>query len=314
VVCTYERLPELLDCLRSLDRQTLAKSRYEIIIVDNSAAGTARKAVSILQGDGHNLAYVHEPNPGLTAARNRGLSQAQGQYIAYIDDDAVADVDWLEQAIQIHRAHHGVVGFLGGCVRPVFETARPVWLTDDLLPFLSMTVLGDEPMDVTAAPGLVGTNMIFPTHALREVGGFAAELGRKAERLLSNEELHVQSLLESKGLQSIYDPRVGVSHQVANSRLTKQWFRRRLYWQGRSDALWWQRQNGGARTARANEAARAMSLIAKHAAHRLHLVQSRGSARSAFASECHLLSRLGYVVGMIRGNGTRLMQPRVPLQ
>jgi hypothetical protein len=168
-----------------------------------------------------------------------------------------------------------------------------------------MTNLGDAPADVTSAQGVVGANMIFGTRALRDVGGFSGDLGRKGAILLSNDELHVKFLLEQKGLKSVYHPQVGVSHHAASARLTKRWFRRRLYWQGRSDAIWWHHQNDASLSSRAAEAITAAILMAKHAAHWLRIARPKDCARSAFASECHLLSRVGYIVGLAKGNGAR---------
>jgi GT2 family glycosyltransferase len=278
----------------------LQESKYEVIVIDNSSDGTARDTVAKFQHVARNLCYVHEAKLGLAAARNQGLRHARGELIAYIDDDAVADPEWLECAIKVCQAQAGTIGALAGRVRPIFETARPAWLTDDLLPFLSMTTLGDAPVELTGKSGLVGANMIFHTQALRGVGGFSADLGRKGERLISNEELHVQSLLEANGLRSIYHPGVAVSHHAPASRLTKQWFRRRLYWQGRSDAISCRQQKHAGAMERITEAKSTSLLIAKHLAHWLGLRNPERNDRSRFATECHLLSQVGYLVGLIR--------------
>jgi hypothetical protein len=82
-----------------------------------------------------------------------------------------------------------------------------------------------------------GANVVYKKEALLRVGGFSIELGRKGNLLLSNEEILLQRQLERLGYRTYYDPRISVRHHVAAERLTKNWFRRRAYWQGVSDAV-----------------------------------------------------------------------------
>jgi succinoglycan biosynthesis protein ExoM len=86
------------DGLRLAIQSVLAQSRRpeEIVIVDNSPQGDARGIVDNTRAVARcPVIYVHEARPGISNARNAGLAAASGRYIAFLDDDEIASVDWL---------------------------------------------------------------------------------------------------------------------------------------------------------------------------------------------------------------------------
>ena len=117
VVPTFERPRALLRTLTSLESQT-GGIRYEVIVVDNSPAASARSVVEA-HVSRHPLRYVHEPTPGISAARNRGVGVARGELVAFIDDDQEAAADWLAQLVGCRASHDADAVF--GWVEPVLE-------------------------------------------------------------------------------------------------------------------------------------------------------------------------------------------------
>jgi glycosyltransferase involved in cell wall biosynthesis len=89
VVCTRYRAELLARCLESLT--ALEHPSYEVVVVDNTA-GEQEVEDLVAAAGAH---YVVEPREGLNRARNTGARVAQGEIIAYIDDDAVAEPTWL---------------------------------------------------------------------------------------------------------------------------------------------------------------------------------------------------------------------------
>jgi glycosyltransferase involved in cell wall biosynthesis len=239
VICTHNRVRYLEQALEGLRKQTLPANLFEVLVVDNCSTDdtpmVARGAAATLK----NLRYCREDELGLSYARNRGLREATGDYIAYLDDDAVPDPDWLAAALDTFGSGGSKIGIVGGRVLPLWETPRPAWLIDDLLPYLTIIDLGDEVQEVDSITGIVGANMVFPRTLLIKMGGFPTQLGRKGKRLLSNEELVLKCKLKTAGYLAIYNPRAMVHHIAPRQRLTRRWFLNRLYWQGESDALWW---------------------------------------------------------------------------
>lgn len=302
VICTHNRASYLTKALDSLDRQTLPKSRYEVLLVDNCSSDGTNELATRRMAETPNLRYLYEAELGLSAARNRGLKEARSTFIAFLDDDAIADPDWLEWTIRVCEEHLDDLGFLGGKVRPIWEAERPDWLSDELLPFLSMTDLGDEPIEVNGSSGLVGANMTFKTQVLRNVGGFPTGLGRRGKKLLSNEEIQLKRRLEKLGLKSLYHPKVCVSHHAIASRLTKEWYRRRVYWQGRSDAVLWRGDVRPSGLQCAVRFSRASVSIAKAILFLFLYKAIRRHRELAFIKECHFFMYLGFMRGLLPNN------------
>jgi hypothetical protein len=122
VVPTFERPAALLRVLASLDAQDCALD-FEIVVVDNSPTASSREAVEA-HASRHPLRYFHEPTPGVSAARNRGVGAARGDLIAFIDDDEEADADWLAQLVRCREAYDADAVF--GWVEAVLEDGAAV--------------------------------------------------------------------------------------------------------------------------------------------------------------------------------------------
>lgn len=121
VVCTYRRPNLLAACLRScLEQQCPGDIHYEIVVVDNDGERSAWPVVVALQAESSiPLRYVEEPVANIAAARNLGVREALGTFVAFIDDDFVVPTDWLGAALRAF-ARSGADVVLGD-VRPIFE-------------------------------------------------------------------------------------------------------------------------------------------------------------------------------------------------
>jgi glycosyltransferase involved in cell wall biosynthesis len=111
-VCTRDRADDLARCLDSLER--LRYPKFEVLVVDNAPSSDAtRRLVERRRG----VRYVREPRQGLDWARNRAIEEAGGEIIAFTDDDAVADPEWLG-AIAAAFARDPAVAAVTGLVLP----------------------------------------------------------------------------------------------------------------------------------------------------------------------------------------------------
>lgn len=235
VVCTHNRVRHLVKAVESLISQSLPKSKYEILVVDNASTDDTPSVVRERFGDVVNLRYVHEPVLGLSQARNAGWQNARGKYVAYLDDDAVAVPGWLVSALEgFDSPKHGCVG---GKIDLIWETPPPAWLVGELLGALGFIDWSPVPAVIQPWQWLGGGNSAYPTDLLRKIGGFSTGLGRKGNCLLSNDENWVRERIEAMGLACYYHPGMKIGHCVGADRLNKQWFVRRGYWQGISDAV-----------------------------------------------------------------------------
>jgi glycosyltransferase involved in cell wall biosynthesis len=184
------------------------------------------------------LLYLYEATPGTNFARNSGLQVASGKYVAFMDDDAIASEHWLEQIIYDFDTVIPTPGIIGGKVSPVWEIAKPSWVTDKLLGALSI-------VDFAASPTflenkfLFSVNMAFPSQLLKKYGGFDTRLCRKGKNLVTNDEILIAHKLKRAGYKFYYNPAISVQHIIPANRLNPQWFVKRADAQGFSDAAMW---------------------------------------------------------------------------
>lgn len=237
IVCTRNQVDYLRKALASLKEQTLPRTEYEVIVVDNGSTDPTKRAVASFPGL-ENLRYLQEPVPGLSRARNMGWQQARGRYVAYLDDDAVASPWWLERIRHRFETIQPRPTGVGGPILPIWEAEKPPWLRDELEPYLGIVDWPVSPMALDEDRFyLAGSNVCYERAVLEESGGFPTGLGRKGPLLLSNEELWLQRYLLSRRKALWYDPEILVHHHIKAERLTPAWFLDRFFWQGVSDAL-----------------------------------------------------------------------------
>ncbi len=96
VIPHFNQLALLEKCLESLERQTLPRSRYQIIVADNGAPGGLGRLIA----DYPDVEFVEAQERGAAPARNAALARATGAAIAFIDADCVAAPDWLERGLE----------------------------------------------------------------------------------------------------------------------------------------------------------------------------------------------------------------------
>ncbi|MBW2000851.1 MAG: glycosyltransferase, partial [Deltaproteobacteria bacterium] len=187
------------------------------------------------------IRYIFEPIKGLSQARNTGWQAANGKYVAYLDDDAIACPRWLEKIMEAFETVKPAPASVGGRVVPLWESERPVWLEDRLLGAYAIVDWGDQArfLKPSNPEHHVGCNVAYTRQVLQECGGFNVNLGRKGRNLLSNDENLIRKYMDSHGLGIYYDPEILVEHVVPKERLTRRFMLRRHFWQGISDVVEW---------------------------------------------------------------------------
>ncbi|MDX1944599.1 MAG: glycosyltransferase [Pirellulaceae bacterium] len=235
-ICTYNRYPQLSDALASLRGQSLPARDYQILVVDNSPDRELARRFAA-DNAGSNCRFVGVDQPGLSRARNVAIAQSETPYLAFLDDDALASADWLARIVETFATVADEVAAVGGPADPIWEAPRPPWLHDDLLGYVGLLDWGPEPRAADENHWLIGTNVCYRRAALERVGGFRLDLGRRGELLVSNEELELQARLRAAGLRAWYSPEIRVRHRVPAERLTRDWLRRRVFWQAISEAI-----------------------------------------------------------------------------
>lgn len=243
-VCTFNRSRYLRNVLADLCAQTLARERYEILVVDNASTDETAQVAAEFTRAGGNVRYLHEPQQGLSHARNRGWHEARGEYVGYTDDDCRVPPEWLAVAEQIILEHRPAA--FGGPYYPFYDDPRPVWFRDEYGTAVRSSVAGPltRPEDF-----LSGGNMFFQRKVLEWLGGFDVAHGKRGWKLGYGEESALQKALRMRmpGNRIYYDPRLAVRHLMPPGKMTLCYQVRDRFARGR--AAWHLAPPGGERTA-----------------------------------------------------------------
>ena len=226
VICTYNRAELLRGALKSVCSQTLDKSLYEIIVVDNNSTDNTRSVVDDFAHYG-NVRYVVEKSQGLSYARNNGWRVAQGEYVAYFDDECTIPENWLMTAKQI--IDHGSPAVFGGPIFPSYNTKKPRWFKDS---YTSID-LGNEPKELHQET-VCGGNLCIRRSILQMFHGFNPTLGMKGNKLGFCEEVALQLSIRAKipDNKIYYDPRLYVYHLVRADKMCIRSIMRQRFAQG----------------------------------------------------------------------------------
>jgi glycosyltransferase involved in cell wall biosynthesis len=220
VVCTHNRASSLRHALNSLVVQTLGRLTYEVVVVNNCSTDETPAAVEAYQvSNGPCIRLVDEPLLGLGHARNRGWQAAQGDYVAFMDDDARADPRWLEGAVELFQTHRPVPIVVGGQIRPWYVNPKPVWYKDEY----EVRSWGGEVRCLSIGESFSGSNMIFAKDVLQQLGGFDVGVGMQGDRVSMGEETVLfHKIWDQLGDQAVllYHPKLVVYHAVSRRRMT----------------------------------------------------------------------------------------------
>ena len=233
VVCAYteERWNDLVAAVESLEQQIRA-SREIIVVVDHNPQLLERVRA-------HIPSVVAVPNHelrGLSGARNSGIAVAQGDVIAFLDEDASAAPDWLLRLLE-HYDNPQTLG-VGGAIEPVWQHGRPRWFPPEFDWVVGCTYQG-MPQTTTPVRNLIGCNMSFRRSVFETVGGFRNGIGRVGNRPVGCEETELCIRVRQRWPHTtlLYAPHARVYHRVPATRGRWHYFRARCYAEGLSKAM-----------------------------------------------------------------------------
>jgi len=127
-ICTFKRAELLKRLLERLENQrTEGLFTYSVVVADNDSRRSAEQFVSAFSATSQvHVTYCFEPQQNIALARNRALHHAEGDLVAFIDDDEFPADHWLYSLFKVYAAL-GVDGVLGP-VKPYFEDHPPAWV------------------------------------------------------------------------------------------------------------------------------------------------------------------------------------------
>ncbi|MFI2672187.1 glycosyltransferase family 2 protein [Streptomyces albidoflavus] len=239
VVCvhTEERWQDILDAVGSLVAQTLPPLEI-LLVVDHHPVLLERLERHFADGPRGVRVLPNAGPRGLSAGRNTGVGAARGDLVAFLDDDAVADPDWLRH-LAAGYADPRVLA-VGGRTLPRWASGRrPVWFPEEFDWVVGCTYRGHPPGRVRVR-NVLGGNASFRRSAFGLAGGFALGIGRDGgRRPLGGEETEfcVRLARVRPGAVLLVDDRAVIHHRVVPVRERFAYFLSRTWAEGLSKAL-----------------------------------------------------------------------------
>ena len=174
VVCCYRGENTIEMCLNSLIHQNYSNTKYEIIVVNDGAIDNSLKIIKLVISNNidNNLKIklIDKKNEGLSIARNTGLKICEGDIVVYIDEDAVAEKNYLNEIFNVFNLNKST-NCVGGTVELLNKDNR-------LASLLHYSVFNWY----MRSPGtVIGTNMAFKKEFLNSIGGFIPEFTRRGD-------------------------------------------------------------------------------------------------------------------------------------
>jgi glycosyltransferase involved in cell wall biosynthesis len=222
IVCTCNRPDLLKTALKTLaEQKTRGEFNYELIVVDNTAAGVMKPAFDevapLFKGQAR---YFIEPQRGKSFALNHGLKRAKGNIFAFTDDDITAEPEWLYKVYKALERH--ACDGIGGRVLPVYPEDTPQWIKDNAVQLAGGVVIydyGTEDFLLTEKYyPFIGANFAFKRELFEAYGDFRTDIGPGTAAMGEDTEIVERFLKHGKKL--FYCADVLTLHPVDLKRVT----------------------------------------------------------------------------------------------
>lgn len=218
IICTYNREKYLPLTLHSLKNQTVDKKKYEIIIVNNNSTDKTEEISKrfIEENPDLNIKYVVETQRGLSAARNRGIKESDGEIIIFIDDDAEVTPNYVEEAVKFFQTYDDVDA-MGGKIIPKYEDGKePEWMSIFLWGLVTKSDWGNKIRKYPYSKYPPGCSMSFRKKIFDEIGVFNESLTLRCD------DKFIFKQMDKFKKKYLYNPDFIVFHNIDKNRLTNE--------------------------------------------------------------------------------------------
>ena len=206
VIATYNRAASLLDTLKSVVRQSAPSEQWECVVVNNNSSDNTADSFAefVREYPDYNIRMVNEPSQGLSYARNRGIREGGGEYIAIIDDDEHIAEDFIASYIELFDSVPEAVA-AGGPIVAEYPAGRPKWMSCYTeRPIANTMYWGDKICEFPKGRVPGGGNMALRRSAVRRYGVFDTSLGYVGESLFGGEECDLFAYNSQQRLAEAY--------------------------------------------------------------------------------------------------------------
>ena len=228
IICSYNRASYISDALTSLYGQSSGLDDFEVIIVDNNSTDNTKEVYAQWRQTNTNgqFSFISETKQGASFARNTGAAIAKGEWVCFMDDDAVATTDYVKNIIKHIQDQPFIVGF-GGRIIPKYIPSEPKWMS-----YYVSSLVGNFDYAPTACAFENGkypleSNMIVKKSVYDQIGGFNVNLpGVVGTLRIGGEGKELFYKIIALGHIIYYDPAICVHHVVEVKKLTPEYMYR----------------------------------------------------------------------------------------
>ena len=228
IICSYNRASYISGALDSLYHQSAGLDNFEAIIVDNNSTDNTAEVFKQWRSSHANgsFTYLTESKQGASFARNTGATSAKGQWLCFMDDDAIAIEVYVENIIKHIKTTPEAIGF-GGRIIPKYIPSEPKWMS-----YYVSSLVGNFDYAPTACAFENGkypleSNMIVKKDIYDSIGGFNTQLpGVVGTLRIGGEGKELFYKILALGHTIYYDPSICVQHVVEVKKLTSEYMYR----------------------------------------------------------------------------------------
>ena len=240
IIPTAGRKGSVEPCLESVCEAIQSQPRVECLLIDNNPSGDNSDYINALCRKYHpHISYIHEPSPGLTAARHTGARCAKGEVLSFLDDDVLLSESWLTAVWEAFTDPE--VHLVGGPTVALLTESLPDWITKmitttpwggTMLTWLSLLDIGKDVQNIH--PNYIfGLNFSIRKSTMLEMRGFHPDNVPSVFQMWQGDgETGLTMKILRAGRRADYIQKAKLFHQCFPERLTIEYFLKRAYYQG----------------------------------------------------------------------------------
>ncbi|TFD97780.1 glycosyltransferase [Dysgonomonas capnocytophagoides] len=239
ITCTYNRDKYIGQTLQSVCDQKYPDNNYEIIVIDNNSTDNTASICEEFRAEypNKNFRYFKEMNQGLSFALNRGIKEAQGEFLIFVDDDETIIPEHLERLDNHLRTYPEAV-LCGTPVIPVYEIPEPKWMSRFTQRLIGGYFDQGKEVKILEAKNYPGTgHTIIKKELYERYGNYNTELGRKGTSLIGAEDKDMFNRLKNNNIVCYYLPDIPIYHHIPPNKMTDEFFHKLTYSIGKSERI-----------------------------------------------------------------------------
>ena len=230
VICTYsmERYDVFSECVDSVLAQSYEP--LEVVIVVDGNPEVFDRVESDFGHHDNMVLHDNNENQGVSYSRTKGAELASGDVVAFIDDDGVAEPEWIETFVETYESTDAVA--VGGYVAPDWVVEKPDFFPEEFYWLVGCTEIGFAEDGEVVRNGY-GSNVSYRREVFLDVGGYDVNTGRKGDQHIQAHEAPVGiRICEEYGQGVMYVKDAVVYHRLFDYRGEFRWLAFRSFWQG----------------------------------------------------------------------------------